>query len=128
MTLQVIRDWVLRFNAESPDGLINRMAQVPQAKLNEEQRQTLALIVEDGPILAIHGVVRWRRKDLACWFLEEFGIRLEVSSVVRELRALGFRKLAARLRHKGQNEYALENFEKASPPRRTRSRTRFLPV
>ena len=104
VTLQVIRDWVLRFNAEGPDGLIDRSAPDRQTKLNEEQRQALARIVEDGPIPAIHGVVRWRRKDLARWIFDEFGIRLEASSVGRELRALGFRKLTARPRHKGQNE------------------------
>jgi len=74
-------------------------------------------MVEDGPIPAIHGVVRWRRKDLALWIFEEFGISLEESSVGRELRALGFRKLTARPQHKGQNEYALDDFKKASRPR-----------
>lgn len=65
--LQVIRDWVLRFNAKGPDGLIDGKASGKRSKLNNEQRQALARIVEDGPIPAIHGVVRWRRKDLALW-------------------------------------------------------------
>lgn len=128
VTLQVVRDWVLRFNSEGPDGLIDRPAPGRQAKLNEDQRQALARIVEDGPVPAIHGVVRWRRKDLALWIFEEFGIRLEVSSVGRELRALGFRKLTARPRHKGQNEYALEDFKKASLPNWRRSGPRSRPV
>ncbi len=128
VTLQVIRDWVLRFNAEGPGGLIDRTAPGRQSKLNDEQRQALAHIVETGPVPAIHGVVRWRRKDLAVWIFEEFGIRLEASSVGRELRALGFRKLTARPRHKGQNEFALEDFKKVSPPSWTRSRERSRPV
>ena len=110
--LQVIRDWVLRFNAEGPEGLIDRKAPGQRAKLNDEQRRALARIVEEGPIPAVHGVVRWRRKDLALWIFEEFGISLEVSSVGRELRAMGFRKMTARPRHKGQNEYALDDFKK----------------
>ena len=114
--LQVIRDWVLRFNAEGPAGLIDRKAPGPQSKLNDEQRQALAQIVEEGPIPAAHGVVRWRRKDLALWIFEEFGISLEETSVGRELRALGFRKLTARPQHKGQNEYALDDFKKVSRP------------
>ena len=114
--LQVIRDWVLRFNARGPDGLIDGKATGQPAKLNNEQRQALAQIVEDGPIPAIHGVVRWRRKDLALWIFEEFGISLEESSVGRELRALGFRKITARPRHKGQNEFAVEDFKKTFPP------------
>ena len=113
---QVIRDWVLRFNAKGPDGLIDGKATGKPSKLNEGHRQALARIVESGPIPAIHGVVRWRRKDLAHWIFEEFRISLEESSVGRELRALGFRKISARPRHKGQNEFAVEDFKKTSPP------------
>ena len=40
--LQIIRDWVLRFNAESPDGLKDRKASGSLRKLNEEQRRALA--------------------------------------------------------------------------------------
>ncbi len=114
--LQVIRDWVLRFNTNGPDGLIDGKATGKPSKLNDGQRQALARIVESGPIPAIHGVVRWRRKDLAHWIFEEFCISLEESSVGRELRALGFRKISARPRHKGQNEFAVEDFKKTSAP------------
>jgi hypothetical protein len=65
--LQVIRDWVLRFNADGPNGLIDRKASGPSPKLNNEQRRALARVVENGPIAAIHGIVRWRLKDLAQW-------------------------------------------------------------
>ena len=34
-------------------------------KLNDAQRPALARIVQSGPILAVHGVVRWCWKDLA---------------------------------------------------------------
>ncbi len=72
--LQIIRDWVLRFNVRGPDGLIGGKAPGNPSKLNDDQRQALADIVERGPIPAIHGVVRWRLKELAQWILEEFGI------------------------------------------------------
>ncbi len=114
--LQVVRDWVLRFNARGPDGLIDGKAPGKPPKLNDEQRRALARIVESGPIPAIHGVVRWRRKDLALWIYQEYCISLEDSSVGRELRALGFRKISARPRHHGQNEFAVEDFKKTSPP------------
>ncbi len=113
--LQVIRDWVLRFNAKGPDGLIDGKATGKPPKLNDGHRQALARIVESGPITAIHGVVRWRRKDLALWIFEEFGISLDETTVGRELRALGFRKISARPRHKGQNEFAVEDFKKNFP-------------
>ena len=119
--LQVIRDWVLRFNAGGPVGLVDRKAPGNLPKLNEARRRALSAIVESGPIPAIHGVVRWRLKDLAQWIWEEFGISLDESTVSRELKALGFRKVSARPRHYAQNELAIENFKKVSPPRWRRS-------
>jgi transposase len=115
VTLQIVRDWVIRFNAEGPDGLINRKAAGPKRKLDDVQRQALADIVERGPIPAIHEVVRWRRCDLAQWIWEEFGISLSEATVGRELRALGFRKISARPRHYAQNELAIDDFKKTSP-------------
>ncbi len=113
VTLQIVRDWVIRFNEEGPDGLINRKAAGPQRKLTDDQRRALAEIVEQGPIPAIHGVVRWRRRDLAQWLWDEFGVSIEESTVGRELKALGFAKLSARPRHHAQNEFAAEVFKKA---------------
>ena len=34
--LQIVRDWVMRFNAEGPDGLLDRKASGPPYKLSEE--------------------------------------------------------------------------------------------
>lgn len=115
--LQIIRDWVLRFNAAGPDGLIDRKAPGATPKLDASQRAALARIVEDGPIPAVHGVVRWRLKDLAQWIFEEFGIALDETTVGRTLKAMGYRKLSARPRHYAQNELALADFKKPSPPR-----------
>ena len=110
--LQVIRDWVLRFNAEGPGGLVDRKAPGHPSKLNDRQRRALARIVESGPIPAIHGVVRWRLKDLALWILEEHRISLDETTVSRERKALGFRRISARPRHYAQNEFAVEDFKK----------------
>ena len=122
VTLQIIRDWVLRFNSRGPDGLINRKAPGNRPKLNAEQRQALASRVEAGPIPAIHGLVRWRRKDLARWLFEEFRVEVDQTTVGRELRALGFRKLSARPRHYAQNGLEVDAFKKLCPPSWRRSR------
>ena len=37
--LQIVRDWVVRFNAEGPPGLVDRKAPGPSPRLNDEQRQ-----------------------------------------------------------------------------------------
>ena len=68
VTLQVVRDWVVRFNAQGPDGLIERKAPGRQRRLNEAHRAALAALIESGPIPAVHGVVRWRIVDLRQYF------------------------------------------------------------
>ena len=93
--LQTVRDWVLAFNAEGPAGLIDGKAPGNPSKLNDNQRRALARLVESGPIPAIHGVVRWRLRDLAWWVFEEFRISLDETTVSRALKKLGFRKLSA---------------------------------
>jgi transposase len=116
VTLQVIRDWVLRFNAVGPDGLIDRKAPGFKPRLNEAQRRALGELVEQGPIPAIHDVVRWRLKDLKQWLWEEYRVSLDETSISRELKAMGFVKMTARPRHQAQNEHALEAYKKTSPP------------
>ncbi len=113
--LQVIRDWVLRFNAAGPNGLIDRKASGPSPKLNDAQRRALAQIIESGPIPAMHGVVRWRLKDLAEWIWEEFRITLDETTVGREVKALGFAKISARPRHHAQSALVIEDFKKNLP-------------
>jgi len=126
--LQIVRDWVLRFNAHGPSGLIDRKAPGQTPKLNAAQRAALARLVEDGPIPAVHGVVRWRLRDLAQWIFEEFGITLDETTVGRALKAMGYRKLSARPRHYAQNEPALEDFKKPSRTRWRRSARRSAPA
>ena len=115
VTLQIIRDWVLKFNANGPDGLINRKAPGQPSKLTDEQRAAIAKMIENGPIPAAHGVVRWRLVDLCQWLWEEFRILVAKQTLSRELRAMGYRKLSARPRHHAQAEGAIEDFKKASP-------------
>jgi transposase len=113
---------VLRFNAEGPDGLIDRKAPGAGAKLTDEHRAALARIVDEGPIPAVHGVVRWRIKDLVQWLYEEFGLSVSESTVRGALKKMGFVRLSARPRHYAQNQYALEAFKKTSPHRWRRSK------
>ena len=112
--LQIIRDWVLRFNEHGPDGLFERKAPGKTPHLTAEQRTTLARIVEEGPKPYLDGVVRWRLIDLAGWLWKEFGISLSRQTVGRELRSMGFRKLSVRPRHYAQDTEAIEEFKKTS--------------
>jgi transposase len=119
--LQTVRDWVLRFNALGPDGLIDGKAPGNAAKLNGEQRAALAQTVERGPIPAVHGVVRWRLIDLVQWVWGEFGVSVSEATMSHELKALGYAKLSARPRHHAQNELAIADFKKDFRPSWRRS-------
>jgi transposase len=122
--LQIIRDWVLRFNEAGPDGLIDRKAPGPEPRLNDNHRAALAATIESGPIPAIHGVVRWRLVDLCHWLWEEFRVSIARQTLSRELYGLGYRRLTARPRHHAQAEGAIEHFKKVSPPSWQRSHRR----
>lgn len=113
--LQVVRDWVVRFNAEGPDGLIDRKAPGKRPLLTQAQRAALARAVEAGPKPYLDAVVRWRLVDLVQWVWEEFGVSVSRQTLGRELRAMGFRRLSARPRHHGQDPEAMTEFKKSSP-------------
>lgn len=49
VTLQSVRDWVMRFNECGPQGLINGKAPGQQSRLNDQQCAALAQAIERGP-------------------------------------------------------------------------------
>ena len=121
VTRQIVRDWVVKFNAHGPAGLVNRKPPGQPSKLTDAHRAALVARVDEGPIPAIHGVVRWRLVDLIAWVWAEFRITVSKQTLSRELRALGYRKLSARPRHHAKSEAAVSAFRKTSPPAWRRS-------
>ena len=70
--------------------------------------------MEEGPIPAVHGVVRWRGCDLIALLYEAFGIEVSDDTVYRTLKQLGFAHLSARPRAYKQDVEAMEVFKKSS--------------
>lgn len=127
VTLQIVRDWVVKFNAVGPDGLIDRKAPGKPPLLNAVHRAALVEAIERGPIPAAHGVVRWRIIDLAQMLWDDFSVSVSRPTLSRELRALGYRKLSARPKHHAQDPETIEAFKKgALLPSWTRSKPRSL--
>jgi transposase len=124
VTLQIVRNWVLKFSARGPDGLIDGKAPGKPSRLNDAQRAALMAIVESGPIPAIHEVVRWRLVDLCQWVWEELRVVISKQTMSRELRGMNYRKLSARPRHHAQPAGVIEDFKKSGPPPWTRSPAR----
>ena len=84
-------------------------------KLNAEHRAFLVRIVEEGPIPAVHGVVRWRACDLIMRLHEEFGLSVCDDTVYRALKKLGFSHVSARPKAYKQDPEAIQAFKKTSP-------------
>lgn len=116
VSLQIVRDWVFRFNEGGPDALATRKAPGRASILNDEQRARLAEQVDAGPIPVALGVVRWLLADLAQWVWDKLALSVTRHTLGRELRAMGYRKLSARPRHHGQKPDDIVDFKKTSPP------------
>jgi transposase len=114
VTRQIVRDWVVKFNALGPEGLMDRKPPGLPSRLNDTHRAALMAIIEQGPIPAVHGVVRWRLVDLIQWLWDEFRITISKQTLSREIRALDYRKLSARPRHHEKSEAQVTAFKKPS--------------
>ena len=115
MDRQTLRDWVIRFNERGPDGLINIPSPGVPPKLDATHKAFLARIVEEGPIPAVHGVVRWRACDLIMRLHEEFGFSVSDDTIYRALKDLGFSHVSARPKAYKQDAEAMDAFKKTSP-------------
>ena len=115
MDRQTLRRWVLRFNGDGPAGLLDRWSRGPARRLSDDQRGELAAIVESGPEVQTHGVVRWRRVDLRAVIKERFGVDYGERWVSQILHDLGFSHMSARPRHPRQDAKTIEAFKKTSP-------------
>ena len=116
VTLQIVRDWVVKFNAHGPEGLIDRKPPGQPSRLTDAHRTALMALIDEGPIPSVHGVVRWRLVDLIAWLWEEFHVTISKQTLSREVRALGYRKLSTRPRHHAKSEVEVSAFKKPSPP------------
>src|SRR6202050_5151663 len=117
MDRQTLRDWVHRFNASGPEGLIDNPTEGPKPRLSAEQLAQFAKIVEAGPDREKDGIVRWRRVDLKRVIAERFGVDFHPRYVGKLLNKLGFSHMSARPRHPAQYERIVEAFKTYGPPR-----------
>jgi len=105
--LQVIRDWVLRFNAHGPDGLVDRKA---PGRLQSSMTRTAAADENDreGPTRNPWRRALANRRSLPVVF-EEFRVAIAEQTMSRELRKM-----------------ASASFRQAAHMRRPRARSRIL--
>jgi hypothetical protein len=76
----------------------------------------LARLVEEGPNIEVHRVVRWRCLDLQAEIKARFDVELSERHVGRLPGQLKFTRLSVRPRHPQTDEAAQQAFKKTSPP------------
>ena len=115
MDRQTLRDWVHRFNADGPDGLIDHRTEGPKPRLSAEQLAELSQIVESRP--------GSRRRTASCAggastsgtsSPSAFGVEFHERYVGKLLKKLGFSHVSARPRHPEQDERVVEAYKKTS--------------
>jgi transposase len=115
MDRQTLRDWVHRFNAAGPAGLVERKAPGRQRRLSAAQLDELRGCLETGPDLAQDGVVRWRLVDLCALVARRFGVRYQERGMGKLVAALGFTRISARPQHPKSAPEAQAEFKKNCP-------------
>ena len=116
MDRQTLRDWVIRYNAEGVEGLRDRARPGRPGQLTAAQLGELERLVEAGPDIEVHGVVRWRCVDLQAEIKQRFDVEVSERHVGRLLERLAFTRLSVRPRHPEADEAAQAAFKKTSPP------------
>lgn len=115
MDRQTLRDWVIRYNAEGVAGLRDRPRPGRPRQLNQAQLAELARLVEAGPDIELHKIVRWRCIDLQAEIKARFGVEVSERHVGRILKQLRFTRLSVRPRHPEADEGAQDGFKKTLP-------------
>lgn len=115
MDRQTLRDWVIRYNVAGVAGLRDRPRSGRRPRLNAAQLAELARLVEQGPDIEVHRVVRWRCIDLQAEIKARFDVEISERHVGRLLGQLKFRRLSVRPRHPQADEAAQQVFKKTSP-------------
>jgi transposase len=114
MDRQTLRDWVHRYNAGGIEGLFDKARPGRPPRLGEAELQELEAVIDQGPDIAVHKVVRWRCVDLKDVIKERFDVEMSERHVGRILRDRDYRRLSARPRHPQADEEAQSAFKKTS--------------
>ncbi|VAW05492.1 Mobile element protein [hydrothermal vent metagenome] len=114
MDRQTLRDWVHRFNADGPEGLLDRWDNGSVRRLSPQQLDELVSLVQTGPDPETDGVVRWRRVDLKRVIEARFGVVYCERYVSQILCDLGFSHISARPKHPKQDARVIAAFKSLS--------------
>ncbi len=112
MERQALRDAVVRYNAEGPEGLRDRPKPGRPPALTEAEQAALLNTVFRGPDRARDGCVDWTLPALCRWIERRFGKRLHPASLSRVVRRLDLSRQKTRPLHPLADERAKAAFAK----------------
>jgi transposase len=75
VTLQIVRDWVMKFNAMGPDGLVDRKAPGRAPRLNGSHRAALAAMFKSYEDILDHCCHAWNKLVDQPWSIMSIGMR-----------------------------------------------------
>ena len=111
MERQALRDTVVRYNAEGPEGLHDR-PRLGREALTEGQQAALKAWVLRGPDPERDGVSAWRLADICAHAKEAYGVRYSGWGMARLLKRPGLSRQKTRPRHPEGSAAARAAFKK----------------
>jgi transposase len=114
MDRQTLRDWVIRYNKDRPDGLYDCWGDGRLPRLEPHEQAELIRVVLAGPHPDADGLSAFTREDLVRICETRFGKSFHPASMGRLLRRLGFLRQKARPSHPQKDPAAAEAFKRGS--------------
>lgn len=113
MDRQTLRDWVMRYNENGIDGLLDRWDGGRPPRLEPDELSELYAIVMAGPDPEIDGVCAFTREDLVRICEKRFGKTMHRATMGRLLRSMGLSRQKARPSHPQKDPASQEAFKKS---------------
>jgi transposase len=120
MDRQTLRDWVIRYNENGIDGLLDRWDGGRPPRLEPDELAELYAIVMAGPDPEIDGVCAFTREDLVRICEKRFDKTMHRATMGRLLRSMGLSRQKARPSHPQKDPASQEAFKKSpATPQKT---------
>ena len=120
MDRQTLRDWVIRYNENGIDGLLDRWDGGRPPRLEPDELAELYAIVMAGPDPEIDGVCAFTREDLVRICEKRFDKTMHRATMGRLLRGMGLSRQKARPSHPQKDPASQEAFKKSpATPQKT---------
>jgi transposase len=113
MDRQTLRDWVIRYNENGIDGLLDRWDGGRPPRLEPDELAELYTMVLAGPDPEIDGVCAFTREDLVRICEKRFGKTMHRATMGRLLRSMGLSRQKARPSHPQKDPASQEAFKKS---------------